>query len=133
MKGLAMRPLLLRVLTAALLLFVACSHAGEFKDYSDEALAALLQKGQPVVLAVHAGWCPTCKKQEPIQKSLLETPALSKLTVLRVDYDLDTDVLKKWKVSQQSTMIALKGGKEVARSVGDTSRAGIEALMKKAF
>jgi thioredoxin 1 len=113
--------------------FSVLSHAGEFKDYSDEALATLLQKGQPVVFAVHAGWCPTCKKQEPIQKSLLETTALSKVTVLRVDYDLDLEVLKKWKVTKQSTMIALKGGQEVARTVGDTSRAGIEALMKKAL
>jgi thioredoxin 1 len=117
---------------SAFALLSSLVQAGEYIDYSEEALAKLLKKGQPVVLAVHAGWCPTCKKQEPIQKSLLETPALSQLTVLRVDYDLDLEVLKKWKITNQSTMIALKGGKEVARSVGDTSRAGIEALMKKA-
>jgi hypothetical protein len=31
----------------------------------------------------------------------------------------------------QSTLIGFKGRREVARSVGDTTRAGIETLVKK--
>jgi hypothetical protein len=49
-----------------------------------------------------------------------------------VDFDKDTDVLKRFHVAKQSTMIVFRGKTEVGRSVGDTQRASLEALMRKA-
>ena len=43
------------------------------------------------------------------------------------------DLLRQWKVTQQSTLIAFKGTQEMARSTGDTNPASIERLLDKAI
>jgi len=57
--------------------------------------------------------------------------AFRDVTTLTIDFDAGKPLLKKYKVSMQSTLIGFKGRREVARSVGDTTRAGIETLVKK--
>ena len=52
------------------------------------------------------------------------------VTTLVVDFDTNKPLLKTLKVTTQSTLVAYKGAKEVARSAGDTSRDGIEKLVK---
>jgi hypothetical protein len=51
--------------------------------------------------------------------------------MMTIDFDSQKDLLKNFKVTMQSTIISFKGGKEVGRSVGDSTRNGIEALYKK--
>jgi hypothetical protein len=48
-----------------------------------------------------------------------------------IDFDSEKPLLSKYKVGMQSTLIAFKGISEVGRSVGDTTRPGIEGLVKK--
>jgi hypothetical protein len=50
---------------------------------------------------------------------------------MTLDFDTNKPTLKNFKVTSQSTLVAFKGNKEVARSVGDTSANGIEGLVKK--
>jgi thiol-disulfide isomerase/thioredoxin len=92
----------------------------------------LQQQGKPTLVMVHASWCPTCKAQEPLISDLLKQPENQSLTALRVDFDAQKPIVHRFKVSMQSTLIVFKGGKEVGRSTGDTSRDGIAALLKKA-
>lgn len=106
--------------------------AGETKPFSPQEFERLNQAGKPVVVDVSATWCPTCKAQKPIVKGLMKQPAYQDVTLLTVDFDSEKAVLKQFKVNMQSTLVAFKGNKEVARSVGDTSQAGLEALFKKA-
>ena len=80
---------------------------------------------------MHAPWCPTCKVQAPIQFGLMEQPVYKNVTMMTIDFDTQKPLLAKYKVAMQSTMISFKGGQEVGRSVGDTSAAGIEGLVKK--
>lgn len=94
---------------------------------------ALQKEGKPVLVAIHADWCPTCKAQEPILAELLKSPELQGLTSLRVDFDKQKDVVKSFKATMQSTLIVFKGGKEVGRSTGDTKQDSIAALLKKAL
>lgn len=94
---------------------------------------ALNKEGKPVLVAIHADWCPTCKAQEPLLSELLKTPELSAITALRVDFDKQKDVVKRFKVQYQSTLIVFKAGKEVGRSTGDTKKDSIAALLKKAI
>lgn len=115
-----------------LALLAAIASAGEIKNYDQTTFDALTAAGKPVVVVVHATWCPTCKAQDPIQKSLMNSEPFKNYTMLKLDFDADKPTLKTFNVSQQSTMIVFKGKTEVGRSVGDTSRAGIEGLMKKA-
>jgi hypothetical protein len=65
-------------------------------------------------------------------KELMGKAEYKDVVELTADFDKDKEALRRFKVSQQSAMVAFKGGKEVGRSVGDTSKAGLEELVKKA-
>lgn len=101
--------------------------------FDPAAFDALQKQGKPVLVEIHADWCPTCKAQEPILSDLLKTPELQGLSALRVDFDKQKDVVKSFKATMQSTLIVFKGGKEVGRSTGDTKKDSIAALLKKAI
>jgi thioredoxin-like negative regulator of GroEL len=88
--------------------------------------------GKPVAVVFHADWCPTCRAQAPVLKSLTETPALKGLTLYVANFDTETALRKALGVTQQSTIVVFKGGKEIARSTGDTQRDRLDALLKQA-
>jgi thioredoxin 1 len=103
------------------------------QNFDRASFDALQKAGKPTLVMVHASWCPTCRAQAPVISELLKKPELLAITALRVDFDGQSDVVKSFKVTQQSTLIVFKGGKEVARSVGDTRRESIEALLRRAL
>ena len=105
--------------------------AGEIKPYNQAQFDASIAAGQPVLISVHADWCPTCRAQKPVIEDLMKQAAYSKVTTLVIDFDGDQALLKKFRVNKQSTLIAFKAGKEVDRTIGDTTRSGIENLIKK--
>ena len=105
--------------------------AGEIKPYTVQEFDKLAQAGKPVLVDVSATWCPTCKAQKPILDALIQQPAYQDVTMLTVDFDTNGTALKRFKVRMQSTLVAFKGTTEIGRSVGDTTPAGIENLIKK--
>ena len=105
--------------------------AGEIKPFSQADFDQLTHAGKPVVLDISATWCPTCKAQKPLIESLMKQPAYKDVTLLTIDFDSAKPTLKTFKVTMQSTLVAFKGTQEVARSVGDTTAAGLEGLIKK--
>lgn len=122
------KPILAFVLSAT----GALAFAGPSEPYTQKRFDELAAQGKPALVAVHADWCPTCKAQKPILGELMGRPEFRDVTELVVDFDAQKPVVQKFKVGMQSTLIAFKGGKEVGRSVGDTTRSGIEGLVKKA-
>lgn len=120
------------ILIAALTLWATIASAAEPKPFTQQDFDKLAHDGKPVVVDVSATWCPTCKAQKPIIDGLSKQPAYKDVAILSVDFDADKAILKQFKVNMQSTLIAFKGGKETARSVGDTTPAGIEGIFKKA-
>jgi thiol-disulfide isomerase/thioredoxin len=71
--------------------------------------------GKTVLLHVHASWCPTCRRQEPVVEKLAkERPGL---VIYVVDYDRDKGTLKKLGVTSQATLVLFKGATEVGRLV----------------
>ena len=90
------------------------------------------QAAEKVILVdVTAPWCPTCRQQRPIVEQIeREKPDL---VVLEADFDTAKDVLKRFRVQYQSTLIVFRGSKEVARSTGETDPSLIRALIAKAF
>jgi len=121
-------------MTAAMLAlsaFAGIASAGEIKPFSQAEFDRLTQAGQPVVVDVSATWCPTCKAQKSIMEKLMKQPAYKDVTLLTVDFDIEKSTVRALKVSMQSTLVGFKGAQEVARSVGDTTEAGIEGLIQK--
>ena len=120
-------------IAAASLLLASASIAAETKPFSAATFAALQAAGKPILVDVRADWCPTCKAQAPLISSVLASPAFKDYTVLEVNFDNQPEVLRQFKVTQQSTLIVFSGTNERGRSTGDTRRDGIEALLRKAL
>jgi len=113
----------------AALMMLAPAQAGSFQPYKKADFDKLVATGQPVLVHVHADWCPTCKRQLTILGPMLNDPANAKVTAVTVDFDKETAFKQANKVGGQSTLIVFKGGKEVARSVGATDSAAISGLI----
>ena len=60
-------------------------------------------------------------------------PKFEDLQVFEVDFDGQKDLVRSFRAQMQSTLITFKGEQEVGRSVGDTRRDSIEALLDKAL
>lgn len=116
----------------ALLLFTGITFAGE-QPFTQQAFEQLQKAGKPILVSVHADWCPTCRAQAPIVEDLLKRPPYDQIQALRVDFDQQKEVLKSFRVLKQSTLIVFKNGEEVGRSLGDTRADSIEALLKQAL
>ncbi|GAA4030475.1 thioredoxin family protein [Actimicrobium antarcticum] len=119
------------VFTIALTSLASIAMAGDIKPFSQQEFDQLTKEGKPVVLDISATWCPTCKQQKPIIDGLMKQPAYKDVTLMTIDFDSAKPTLKAFKVNMQSTLVAFKGEKEVGRTIGDTTPAGIEGLVKK--
>jgi thioredoxin 1 len=95
----------------------------------DEAL----ESGGPILIHITAPWCEVCQAQKPIVAHLLATPDFKAMKKFDVDFDTQKEVLARYRVQMQSTMIVYKGGKEVDRQTGETDPAAIEALLREAL
>ena len=120
---------------SALLAFAALPFAATFTlaadsvPFTQAAFDAAQKSNKAILVEIHADWCPTCKAQAPVIKSLTQQSQFSGMTVLRVDFDAQKDIVRKLGAQQQSTLIVFKGAKETGRSVGETSLAPIAALL----
>jgi len=116
---------------AAGAVFATSASATETKPFTPDAFAAAQKAGKPILVDVHASWCPICAKQKPILGELTADPKFKNLVFFVVDYDSQKDAVKSFGVRMQSTLIAFKGEHETGRSVGDTDRSSIAALLNK--
>lgn len=107
------------------------AEAAEVKAFDAASFAAAQKAGKSIFVAIHASWCPTCKAQKPILSDLLGEPKFKTLAYFVVEFDAQKDAVKQLGARMQSTLIAFKGATETGRSVGDTNRALITALMNK--
>ena len=101
--------------------------------FDASAFEAAQAAGRPVLVEVHADWCPVCTKQKPIIGELLSRPEFRAYSSFTVDFDGQKTALKRLGVQKQSTLIVYKGKREMGRSVGETDRQKIHALLEKAL
>jgi thioredoxin 1 len=109
----------------------ASAWANTAAPFSAEAFKAAQASGSPILVEIHADWCPTCKAQNPILDRLTADPKFKDLKIFRVDFDDMKPVVKQFGAQMQSTLIVFKGSAEQGRSVGDTKEASIAALLDK--
>jgi len=100
------------------------------EPFTQARLDELNRDHRPVLVAIHADWCSTCKTQEKILQELLPHPEFSKIKMLRVDFDQQKDVVRSFGVQYQSTLIVFKDGREVGRSTADQSPVRIAELLR---
>src|SRR6516225_3599516 len=127
---LSRRSVLLATVSASAVL-VAPAFATETKIFDPQLFVAAQKEGKPILVGIHASWCPTCKAQDPILGELMAEPKFRNLVYFVVDFDNQKDAVKFFGARTQSTLIAFKGATETGRSVGDTDRSSIAALLNK--
>lgn len=113
---------------AASTLLALPARAAEEVPYTAAAFDSAQKADKPIVVVVHASWCPTCRAQKPILAKLEDDPMFKSVVVFHVDFDSQRDALRRFGVRMQSTLIAFKGLKETSRSVGDTEEQSIGSL-----
>ncbi|MDQ2079219.1 thioredoxin family protein [Xanthobacteraceae bacterium Astr-EGSB] len=107
--------------------------AAEFSAYSPASFDAAVKSGAPVIVHVHADWCPTCRAQAPTLQAMAGESAYAKARFIRVNFDKDKDFLTGHKISQQSTVLVFKGGKEAARFTGITDAGQLRGRVQAAL
>lgn len=73
----------------------------EYKSYNQWEIANIKWN---IVLFFHAGWCPSCKTTDK-KLNLEQIP--ENLTILKVDYDSENDLKKKYEVTTQHTFVQI--------------------------
>ncbi|MBT8389093.1 MAG: thioredoxin family protein [Altererythrobacter sp.] len=102
-------------------------------QYTPEALAAAQASGDPVVVDVFAPWCPTCRAQAPILDELRLDDRLADATFIKVNFDENKAFLRAHRIPRQSTILVFKGRTEVARSIAETNRMRLRAVVLNAI
>lgn len=84
---------------------VSAIQPAKYVAYSETALAAAEKVPQgDTILYFHANWCPICQVLDPdITKNISKLPV--GLTILKVDYDKETALKKKYGVTYQHTFV----------------------------
>lgn len=108
------------------------AQALDIQPYTAATLAAAQKADKPVALHFHADWCPTCRVQTKVLQELQSGQGLN-LTILVANYDTEKALKRRFNVNVQSTLVVLKGQKEVGRLVGDTTPDGIRTALKSAL
>lgn len=123
------RHLLALALGAVAAGLAAAASAAEVRPFDAKVFAAAQAQGRPILVDVHADWCPTCRAQAPIVDAIVAAPEYRRLLVLKLDFDKQKPDWKRLKVQRQSTLIAFRGPVETGRSVADTRPEAIAAVI----
>ena len=106
-------------------------------DYTPGVVQKHLDAGDTVFLDFKTSWCTTCAAQERVINALKsENPAYEKnIVFVNVDWDQysKAELSTRLNIPRRSTLVALKGDKELGRIVAGTSKAQIKGLMDTAL
>ena len=119
----------LKTLLVLALMFGSFAVAKAGQPFNANAFEQAQAAGKAVLIDVSAPWCPTCRQQKPTIQGLERS--MPNLVVFEVDFDSAKDVLRRFRVQTQSTLIVFKGTNEMGRSTGETDPEKIKALVSK--
>ncbi|MBP5356684.1 MAG: thioredoxin [Clostridia bacterium] len=87
----------------------------------------VLNSPVPVIADFNADWCGPCKMLKPVLEEIESERSDVKFVSINID---DEDLIAEdYEVFSIPCLIAFKGGKEVARSVGLKPKAAIESFI----
>ena len=110
---------------------LAPAYGASEQAFDAKAFADAQKSGKPILIGIHASWCPICAAQKPILSELMADRKFNDLVYFTIDFDSQKDLVRQFGAQKQSTLIAFHGSNERARSVGDTNRESVTALVNK--
>lgn len=113
----------------AALVISAPALAADIRPFNDQAFATAQQAGRPIIVEVHAPWCPICAAQGKAIQKITASGAHNDLIIFRIDFDSQKPLWRRFGAQVQSTLIAYRGKKETGRIAYDADEQRIRALL----
>ena len=88
----------------------------------------VLNSDKVVLIDFFADWCGPCKMLSPIIEKISNEN--QNIKVVKINVDEAQDIAMKYQVMSIPTLVVIKDGEEVNRSVGLVSQADIEKMIK---
>jgi thioredoxin 1 len=128
------RRTLLAAFTAALIVpALPAAAATGFTDYKPGVIENALAEGKTVFVDYYTTWCSTCRTQARILDSLMQANPQYAQNILFVRVDWDAfgthEVSTSRNIPRRSTLVMLKGDKELGRIVAGTGQDEIRKLL----
>ncbi len=111
----------------------AAAAAPVVRQFDQAAFDAAQRAGKPILVWVHAPWCPVCREQAKTIARVTDAPAYRDMQVFRIDYDTQKTLWKKFGATMQSTVIAFRGRRETARIAHETDEGKVSAVIRSAI
>lgn len=96
---------------------------------TDQNFEEIVAQGKPVVLDFYATWCGPCKKIAPYIEELAEQYA-GQVIVGKCDVDNNNDLSVRFGVRNIPTVLFIKNGEVVDKSVGAAPKSTFEDKLK---
>ena len=106
------------------------------RDFSPALWRSIRDADDVVILNYRASWSLTCQiKADLIAEALETNPDYRNLSFIDVDWDTfgRSQLTERLKVTRRSTLLVMKGGREVARLVNEPHARRVRALLDTAL
>lgn len=88
----------------------------------------VLESSKPVLLDFWAAWCMPCRMLSPILDEIAEET--DEFKICKINVDEEGDLALQYKVMSIPTLVVMKNGEEVNRSLGVIPKDDVLDLMK---
>ena len=88
----------------------------------------IVNSTQTVLLDFWASWCGPCRMLSPVIDQVAQEAPHAK--VIKVNIDQEPELARDFGIMSIPTLVVLKGGREVNRSVGVTPKHEIHAMLQ---
>lgn len=100
--------------------------------YFDQAAFDAAQRaGRVIVLQFTDDGCPRCVDQEKLLAKRLAGPERKEWAGFQVSVSRDPAVARQWRVASPSTLVLLRGSRELSRSTGVIVETELDAFLRK--
>jgi thioredoxin 1 len=121
------------VIPAIVAVSPAAAAAPAVQPFNQAAFDAAQKAGKPILVWVHAPWCPVCRQQAKTIARVTAEPFYRDMQVFRIDYDTQKPLWQKFGATMQSTVIAFHGKRETARIAHETDDGKVAAVIHSAI
>lgn len=101
----------------------------EILEVTPSTYDSLLQEETPVLIDFWASWCGPCRALSPIVDELADDWA-GRIKVAKCNVDENQDIAMQYGVMSIPTLVLLKQGTEVTRTVGSMPKAQLMAELE---